>query len=69
MVFFTDFDHHKFNREVGLDISTFDSYPLAGTGAVPLSDQELADYLRTGLPDLQSLHHALYRGVSGEAYG
>ncbi|PPJ60661.1 hypothetical protein CBER1_03635 [Cercospora berteroae] len=69
MVFFTDFDHHKFNREVGLDISTFDSYPLAGTGAMPLSDQELADYLRTGLPDLQSLQHALYRGVSGEAYG
>ncbi|USW50841.1 Putative glycoside hydrolase, family 42, beta-galactosidase trimerization [Septoria linicola] len=69
MVFFTDFDHHKFVREVGIDISTFDEYPLAGTGAVPLSDQQMFDYLRTGVPDLQALQHALYRGVSGEAYG
>ena len=69
MVFYTDFDHHKFNREVGIDIATFDSYPLAGTSAVPLSDQELSDYLRTGVPDIQALQHALYRGISGEAFG
>ncbi|KXT14429.1 hypothetical protein AC579_8355 [Pseudocercospora musae] len=68
MMLFTDFDHYKFSREVGIDISTFDSYPLAGTGAVPLSDEELADYLRTGLPDLQALSHGIYRGVSGSAY-
>jgi beta-galactosidase GanA len=69
MVMYTDFDHHKFNQEVGIDISTFDSYPLAGTGAVPLSDAEMTDYLRTGVPDLQAMQHALYRGVSGIAYG
>lgn len=30
MIFFTDFDHHAFNREVGIDVSTWDEYPLAG---------------------------------------
>lgn len=69
MVLFTDFDHHAFARETGIDIATFDQYPLAGTSSVPLSDDEMADYLRTGVPDLQSLNHALYRGVSGAAYG
>lgn len=69
MVLYTDFDHHKFNREVGIDIATFDSYPLAGTSAVPLSDEEMSNYLRTGVPDLQAMQHALYRGISGAAYG
>ncbi|KAF2170008.1 glycoside hydrolase family 42 protein [Zasmidium cellare ATCC 36951] len=69
MVLFTDFDHYDFNRRVGLDFSTFDSYALAGTSSVPLSDDELADYLRTGVPDLQALNHGIYRGVSGAAYG
>lgn len=69
MVLYTDFDHHKFNREVGIDISTFDNYPLAGTADFPLSDDELSDYLRTGVPDLQAMMHALYRGISGIAYG
>lgn len=70
MMLFTDFDHYKFNSEVKLDLATFDNYPLAGLSAVGgLSDQDLADYLRTGLPDLQSLHHALYRSISGTAYG
>lgn len=62
MVSFTDFDHFKFNREVGLDFATFDNYPLAG-----VSDG--AEYLRTGLPDLQAMQHALYRGIAGSAYG
>lgn len=69
MVFFTDFDHHAFNREVGIDVSTWDEYPLAGPEAVSLSDEEMADYLRTGVPDIQAFHHALYRGVSGAGYG
>lgn len=69
MVFFTDFDHHAFNREVGIDVSTWDEYPLAGPEAVSLSDDEMADYLRTGVPDIQAFHHALYRGVSGVGYG
>ncbi|EME86432.1 glycoside hydrolase family 42 protein [Pseudocercospora fijiensis CIRAD86] len=68
MVFFTDFDHYKFSREVGIDLATFDSYALAGIAAVPLSDAELAGYSRTGLPDFQALNHALYRGISGAAY-
>lgn len=69
MVFYTDFDHHAFNREVGIDVSTWDEYPLAGVEAVSLSDEKMADYLRTGVPDVQAFHHALYRGVSGAAYG
>ncbi|KAJ5275904.1 hypothetical protein N7524_002057 [Penicillium chrysogenum] len=32
------------------------------------SRQDQAQYLRTGLPDWQALHHALYRGVAGAAY-
>lgn len=68
MLFFTDFDHHKFTREVGIDVSTWDAYPLAGVEAVSLSDDEMSDYLRTGVPDLQAFHHALYRGVSGAGY-
>ena len=62
MVSFTDFDHFKFNREVGLDFATFDNYPLAGV-------TDGAEYLRTGLPDLQAMQHALYRGIAGSAYG
>lgn len=69
MVLFTDFDHHKFAREVGIDLATFDQYALSGLSAFSwLSDQQLADYLRTGVPDLQAFNHALYRGVAGAAY-
>lgn len=68
-MFFTDFDHYKFSRETGIDLATFDEYPLAGpSGLTALSDQEMTDYLRTGLPDYQTLHHALYRGIAGAAY-
>lgn len=67
MVFYTDFDHHRFNKEVGIDIVIFDSYPLAGPGGVPLSEKEMTDFLRTGVPDLQALMHRLYRGISGMA--
>ncbi|KAI7071994.1 glycoside hydrolase family 42 protein [Hortaea werneckii] len=69
MVLFMDFDHYDFNRRVGLDLATYDQYALAGTGSVPLSEDEMADYLRTGVPDLQAMQHAIYRGVSGAAYG
>lgn len=69
MVLTTDFDHHKFAREVGIDLATFDQYALAGMENFAwLSDQQLADYLRTGIPDLQAFNHALYRGVAGAAY-
>lgn len=70
MMQFTDFDHHKFAREVGIDFATFDEYPLSGPSQYSwLSDQDLSDTLRTGLPDYQALHHALYRGIAGAAYG
>lgn len=70
MMGFTDFDHFKFAREVGIDFAAFDEYPLAGLSSFSwLSDTELVEYMRTGLPDYQSLHHALYRGVAGAAYG
>ncbi|KAF3767341.1 family 42 glycoside hydrolase [Cryphonectria parasitica EP155] len=70
MVVFTDFDHYKFAREVGIDIAYFDNYPLAGPSDFTwVTDDQLADTLRTGLPDLQALQHAVYRGVAGAAYG
>lgn len=67
---FLDFDHYRFAREVGIDIAFFDAYPLAGPSSMSnlLSDADLADTLRTGLPDSQALHHALYRGIAGAAY-
>lgn len=70
MMQFTDFDHYKFAKEVGIDFATFDEYPLAGPSSYSwLSSQDLFDTLRTGLPDYQALHHALYRGIAGAAYG
>lgn len=70
MVDSLDFDHHKFAREVGIDMAFFDEYPLAGPSTFSwLTDAQLADTLRTGLPDFQALHHAVYRGVAGAAYG
>lgn len=69
MMDYTDFDHYKFAREVGIDLATFDQYALAGPSSFAwLSSQELTDTLRTGLPDWQALHQALYRGISGAAY-
>lgn len=69
MMGFTGFDHFKFSREVGLDLATFDEYPLAESLAFPwLEEGEPARYLHTGLPDWQTLNHALHRSVAGAAY-
>lgn len=69
MMAFTDFDHYKFAREVGIDLATFDQYALAGPSQFSwLSSQDLTNTLRTGLPDFQALHQGLYRGVAGAAY-
>lgn len=66
----TDFDHHKFAKETGIDIAFFDEYPLSGPAIFSwLTDAQLTATLRTGLPDWQALNHALYRGVAGAAYG
>lgn len=70
MMGFFDFDHHKFASDVGIDMSFFDEYPLSGPSTFSwLTARELTDTLRTGLPDYQALHHALYRGIAGAAYG
>lgn len=70
MMLFTDFDHYKFAREVGIDFATFDQYALAGPFAFSwLSEDEMADSLRQGLPDFQAMNDALYRSVAGAAYG
>ncbi|KAK8131766.1 hypothetical protein PG984_008204 [Apiospora sp. TS-2023a] len=70
MMTFTEFDHHKFAREVGIDFATFDQYALAGLFSFDwLSEDEMADSLRQGLPDYQAMNDALYRGISGAAYG
>lgn len=70
MMGFTDFDHYKFATQVGIDVAFFDEYPLAGPSSFSwLTDQQLTDTLRTGMPDFQALTHATYRGVSGAAYG
>lgn len=69
MVEYTDFDHFKFARETGIDLATFDQYALAGpTTLAGVSDDDKTAFLRTGLPDYQALHQALYRGVAGAAY-
>ncbi|PWY97745.1 hypothetical protein BCV70DRAFT_44809 [Testicularia cyperi] len=66
---FLDFDHFKFAKETGMDLATWDSYPLGNTEQFSwISDEWKIKYGRTGTPDFQSLHHALYRGVAGAAY-
>ena len=62
MIFFMDFDHYRFNEEVALDFTTWDSYPLASAGEDPA-------LLRTGDPDVQAMMHGLYRSVAGAGYG
>lgn len=47
---FTDFDHYKFAKEVGIDIAFYDEYPLAGPSNFAwLTDAQLTATLRTGL--------------------
>lgn len=69
MNMFTEFDHHKLAHEVGLDFVTWDNYPLSVIDSFSwVTEQDQSDYLRTGLPDLQAMNHALYRGIAGAAY-
>ncbi|SAM83076.1 related to beta-galactosidase [Ustilago bromivora] len=66
---FLDFDHFKLARETGLDLATWDSYPLGNAEQFAwMSDTNKIKYGRTGTPDFQALHHDLYRGVAGAAY-
>ncbi|KAN0066519.1 hypothetical protein ACQY0O_000613 [Thecaphora frezii] len=69
MGFATDFDHYKLAQATGLDLATWDSYPLGNTEQFAwISDEDKLRFGRTGMPDSQSLMHALYRGISGAAY-
>ena len=69
MGYFLEYDHHKFSQSLGLDLATWDSYPLGNTEQFDwISDEDKLRYGRTGMPDSQALHHDLYRGVSGAAY-
>ncbi|PWN38782.1 hypothetical protein IE81DRAFT_327148 [Ceraceosorus guamensis] len=65
-----EFDHHAFAKRTGIDFVTWDSYPLGYTEATPwVKEQDKITFARTGRPDAQSLHHAIYRGVAGAARG
>ncbi|MEL7190730.1 MAG: beta-galactosidase, partial [Pseudomonadota bacterium] len=67
MGFFTEFDHHDVGRD--LDVATWDSYPLGFLEQFWFSDEEKADYLRQGHPDIAAFHHDLYRGCSNGRWG
>ena len=61
MGFFTEFNHHEVAR--GLDIATWDSYPLGFTQNFFLTAAEKVRWARTGHPDIAAFHHDLYRGM------
>ncbi len=62
MGFFTEFDHH--NLAAGLDLVTWDSYPLGFLDQGWDDPLTKARYLRQGHPDFAGFHHDLYRGMS-----
>lgn len=63
MGFFTAFDHYEFQRDGGIDVAAWDSYPIARAEVLPFSDEEKSRWMRTGHPDVTALSHDLYRGV------
>lgn len=67
MGFFTEFDHHALGK--GIDIASWDSYPLGFLEQFWFSDEEKRAYLRQGHPDIAAFHHDLYRGCSGGRWG
>lgn len=60
MGFYTEFDHFRVSRD--LDVATWDSYPLGFLEQFWFSDEDKANYLRQGHPDIAAFHHDLYRG-------
>lgn len=63
----TSFDHHKFQHEVKLDLSTLDSYPLGNLeSSAWQSDEAKVKHMRTGDPDFQSWHLELMRSIGKE---
>lgn len=67
MGFFTEFDHHDVGR--GIDVATWDSYPLGFLEQFWFSGEEKRAYLRQGHPDIAAFHHDLYRGCSAGRWG
>lgn len=70
MGFEFSFDHFAFMKRTAIDFATWDSYPL-GNGEMLdwVDEREKVRYARTGRPDHQALHHALFRGVAGVREG
>lgn len=66
MGFFFEFDHYDLAKS-GLDFVSWDSYPLGFTDEQNFfSQEEKAEYFRTGHPDIPSFNHDLYSGVTGQ---
>jgi beta-galactosidase len=63
MGFFTTFDHYRFASDGGIDVATWDSYPIARTEVIALDEDDKARYARTGHPDVSAFDHDRYRGV------
>ena len=62
MGFYAAFDHYAFARR-GLDVATWDSYPVPRTEVIPLPEADKDRWARTGHPDVSAFSHDLYRGV------
>lgn len=61
---FLDFDHWKVGA--GIDLASWDSYPLGFTDSLPttgFTEAERQRYAQVGHPDISAFHHDLYRGV------
>lgn len=58
---FLDYDH--FTAFAGLDLASWDSYPLGHLDEGPFPDAEKVTFARTGHPDGAALDHDLYRRV------
>ncbi|WP_226689455.1 beta-galactosidase [Ruegeria arenilitoris] len=57
-----DFDHFKVGA--GLDIATWDSYPIGFlSDRLEADEAHKAAFLQQGDPDMQAFHHDLYRAV------
>ena len=64
----SSFDHWALGAD--LDVASWDSYPLGFlSDRLDLPAAHKRAYLRQGDPDMQALHHDLYRGVGGRRPG
>ncbi|BCZ82332.1 beta-galactosidase [Paraburkholderia terrae] len=63
MGFFTTFDHYRFAANNSIDVATWDSYPIARTEVIALSEEDKARYARTGHPDVSAFDHDRYRAI------